>query len=1232
MNEFVDSSRQHAAEAEVNLPADAEFRERALDPASSFIVQAPAGSGKTELLTRRVLTLLACVDEPEEILAITFTRKAASEMRQRVMESLFAAQSDIAPASSYEAQGRALALAVLERDTDREWQLLRNPQRLNLRTIDALCTSLAHRLPVVSQLGAPAAVVEDAMPLYRLAASQLLDAQVGSLDLVLLQLGNRLDNAQSLLAEMLANRDQWQRYVWGYTDMDALRGELERMLGELVQSRLSRLQDCMPDRLDEVLPALLREAARIFLALKVSDKPSDVKAQALLADLDVLPGGDADDVVMWQAIAHALLTQAGTARKSVTRGNGFPVAAKDATALDMSVADLKALKERMSSLLKELGEYPEFVELLQEVRSLPLGGYREDDWALLEQLLRVLPDLLIELLSVFTERGVVDFVEMAMRAQLALGTSDAPTDLALALDLRLKHLLIDEFQDTSRTQFKLFELLVAGWERDDGRSFFAVGDPMQSIYRFRDADVTLFEQARDSGIGGLELTPLTLSVNFRAAPAVIGWVNDTFAGLFPQQSDVAIGAVSYAASVAHLTGNGGVQVHALVDQDNQAEARKVASLAAEAIALDTQHRVAILVRSRAQAADIFTALQQCGIAYQAIDMDLLGDRPVVRDLLSLCLALRYPHDRLHWLAILRAPWCGLTLADLHVLMQDSHQQPLIELLNEPERREALSDDGRARIERLLDVIEPAVQRAPRAALMPWVEACWLQLGGPAVCRDRVDLDAAERCIARLQNLEASGQLWQPSVLRTAMQSLYAAASDDASVQVQIMTLHKAKGLEFDTVILPALGRRPRGDQQKLLNWFESTIDGEQQLLLAPITERGAGPDPINELVRRARSRCDTQEKLRLLYVACTRAKSQLHLVGQARHKQDGSLGVPSVNSLLHPLWPRLEPDFLRAAELDTAELDTHVSEATDSPIAKPDTHISRTTDSPVEKPGAHAQGTESSDHQQAPASPRKTTQISFEFDADPVKPEHPGNGSLPNTGETLLDTKSSGTTDSAPPLRRLPLDWSPPELSRFSWSQLEKPPKPTTQAVEYQWAGTAARDIGTVVHRQLQRFAEQPEPLSTDLLDGLPDIVERQLRNVGVPKVKLPGAVEQVMRALGNTLEDERGRWVLSGEHQQARSEWALSVVEDGWVRRVIIDRTFVDTDGVRWVVDFKTGDHRGGNLATFLDQEQERYADQLSRYADIIRRMDKHPIRLGLYFPMVRGWREIDFPAGKLS
>jgi ATP-dependent helicase/nuclease subunit A len=104
----------------------------------------------------------------------------------------------------------------------------------------------------------------------------------------------------------------------------------------------------------------------------------------------------------------------------------------------------------------------------------------------------------------FQEGGEVDFIEIAARASLALGDDEAPTDLAQALDYRISHLLVDEFQDTSPVQVELLEQLTRGWLPDDGRTLFVVGDPMQSIYRFRKADVGLFLRVRQRGIGGID--------------------------------------------------------------------------------------------------------------------------------------------------------------------------------------------------------------------------------------------------------------------------------------------------------------------------------------------------------------------------------------------------------------------------------------------------------------------------------------------------------------------------------------------------------------------------------------------------------------------------------------------------------------------------------------------------------------------------------------------------------
>src|SRR5262245_3190963 len=153
---------------------DAPERAAALDPARSFIVQAPAGSGKTGLLIQRFLRLLATVEDPEEILAITFTRKAAAEMRRRVLQALHRAGDASPPADSNDRITWQLARAALERDRARAWQLDRNATRLRIQTIDALCASLARQLPVLARLGATPAVVDDPRDLYREAAERTL--------------------------------------------------------------------------------------------------------------------------------------------------------------------------------------------------------------------------------------------------------------------------------------------------------------------------------------------------------------------------------------------------------------------------------------------------------------------------------------------------------------------------------------------------------------------------------------------------------------------------------------------------------------------------------------------------------------------------------------------------------------------------------------------------------------------------------------------------------------------------------------------------------------------------------------------------------------------------------------------------------------------------------------------------------------------------------------------------
>src|SRR5690606_4067103 len=152
------------------LPPDHEARTRALEPGESFIVQAPAGSGKTELLTQRYLRLLATVNDPEEVIAITFTRKAAAEMQARILRALEQARSAPEPPGGFSRATWRLAAGALERDRERRWDLSDNPRRLRIHTIDSLCARLTRQMPVLSRLGAQPETVEDAMHLYRAAA------------------------------------------------------------------------------------------------------------------------------------------------------------------------------------------------------------------------------------------------------------------------------------------------------------------------------------------------------------------------------------------------------------------------------------------------------------------------------------------------------------------------------------------------------------------------------------------------------------------------------------------------------------------------------------------------------------------------------------------------------------------------------------------------------------------------------------------------------------------------------------------------------------------------------------------------------------------------------------------------------------------------------------------------------------------------------------------------------
>jgi ATP-dependent exoDNAse (exonuclease V) beta subunit len=1098
------------------VPDNAQRRD-ALDPQRSFIVQAPAGSGKTELLIQRYLRLLSTVDHPEEIIAITFTRKASGEMRERVLQALNDAQSGREPQSPHEALTLELAGGALRRDRTLGWQLAENPSRLRIQTIDALCAGLTRQMPVLSRFGAQPDSVEDASLLYREAAQATLalvdeDAAVADdVESLLSHLDNDVSRIEGLLADMLARRDQWLRHLH--------RGEREELESALQHARRRALQ-----RLDSALPA----AAVTEL---------QAVAGYVLGNLGL--GSFSADAECWSRLAGAFLTADDGWRKRLTKDEGFPAGKPG-----------QPWKARALELFAMLDAGDDFREALADMRRLPPERYSEGQWQALGAILRLLPYAVAQLKLVFQSRRQVDFTEVAQGALRALGEEGEPTDLALALDYRIRHLLIDEFQDTSISQNELVARLMAGWSDGDGRTLFAVGDPMQSIYRFREAEVGLFLRARAEGIGGITLHPVALASNFRSQAGIVEWVNAAFASVMPAAEDMVSGAVPYTASTAvrEALPGAAVTVHALTGDDGMEEARRVAGIVSEAHREDPAATVAILVRSRGHLRHIVPQLKAAGLRFRAIDIEPLGQRPVVQDLLALTRALAHPGDRIAWLAVLRAPWCGLTLADLHVLAADAMPATLWDALCDEDRIAALSAGGRERALRLRGVLAECIEHRARKPLREQVAGAWYALGGPACVDSASALEDAETYFRYLDRHEDAGELPDRGAFEEGLEDLYAAADPAAGDGLQIMTIHKSKGLEFDVVILPGLARAPRGDDKKLFLWTEQPeAAGAEELLLAPIHATEEDSDPIYDWIRRFHAHRQHLEDGRLLYVAATRARRRLHLFGSVKAKLDAegamAAATPSSQSLLGKLWPVVAPAF-EAAVRD---------------------HV-----------------------------PQEVRQAGV------------------------------ATIDQA--LHRLPAGWQLPAAPEAVQWNAPMDTARVQEALEFSWAGETARHVGTVVHRWLQRIAEDGVACwDEQRVEAQRPALRAALAAQGVGDGELDDAVLRATRALANCIADGRGRWIL-GRQLQARSEWRLTGVSGGQLASIVIDRSFVDDQDVRWIIDYKTSVHEGADIDAFLDNEHARYRGQLERYARMLHAGGERRIRLGLYFPLLGGWREWDY------
>ena len=1121
---------------EALLAADRAAREAALDATRSFIIDAPAGAGKTELLTQRFLLLLSRVDDPEEIIALTFTNKAAAEMRERILQSLRSAtqplQADTLP---HKVTTYKLAAAVLERNDERQWQLLQQPDRLRVMTLDALSARIARQMPLLSRFGTQPAIANDPGTFYEQAARNtlaLLEENTPESDAVaeaLAYFDNDAGRLQKMLISMLARRDQWLSHAY-QSDPSSLQADVSRVLQALIAQQLASIAQRISPARQQTFMAAARYAA---------ERSPDSPIHALLDWHSPLTAGPAQ-LPQWRALADLFLTGKNELRKTYQKP------------INLAGAANQAQKQVLLDAIQDLSATGDG-QALAEIRDLPDPALDAASSTIISHLATLLRIAHAQLWLVFIQEQAVDFSEIATRACAALGDDDAPSEIHERLDYRLRHLLVDEFQDTSPAQIKLLERLTAGWEHDPERSVFLVGDPMQSIYRFRKADVGLFLQVKEHGLGKLQPEHLQLYLNNRSYGKIIDWVNDIFVDVFAKNNDAMLGAVVYAPSVPNKghTAQAGVTIHPIISGDRDPgtgdlapkslsdarEARRIVELIQTARAEHPTGSIAVLVRARSHLSALVDQLQQATprLPFQAVEIDALGSRQTIQDLVSLTRALHHRADRVHWLAILRAPWCGLTLIDLHTLAGDDHEQTLWSLMQDDARIARLTEDGRARLLSLRQAMTEAYDARGLQRPRRWVEGVWHALGGPACLQSATDINDVVAYFELLDTLDDRGAL-DLTLLDPALDKLFAAADTSPdSDKIQLMTIHKSKGLEFDTVILPGLHRTPPPDDKALLLWDNTLLDDsserlDEHLVVAPAPPPGAPesnvPTPYDLLRKFERARARNEDK-RVLYVAATRAIRHLHLLAIASRdpKADdaATLKSPAATSLLAPLWPALEATFSTAAR------------------------------------------------QPAPSAPVTSTLDPASFVPKLLRVSQPC---------ALQTPLSSAEPDSA-------------------------------DAPASTFGNTLEMDIGTLVHQYLEAFATDGlDTWDSARVTQLQPRFAQAFMAQGHENDVAADAAQRVHDTLQQALSDDISRWIL-GPREQAGCEVPLSSLahlmnvtdeqdtEAGAnPQHHVIDRTFLE-NGTRWIIDYKTLNiHATAELDAQLHAKANSYRPQLQRYA----------------------------------
>ncbi|GCB03028.1 exodeoxyribonuclease V subunit beta [Ralstonia sp. SET104] len=918
----------HAYERDGAAVSPEAFSRAACDPARSVVVEACAGSGKTWLLVTRMLRLLLAGAAPSDVLAITFTRKAAEEMRQRLLDIL----AQLASADDEGVVRELIARTVDERDAPALIEIARglyarvleSPSRMAIDTFHGWFGSLLRGAPLSSGVQQGAALREDAGRLRRESEAPfwrgLLAEGHADLRAAYEMLADLVGDFQAgrLLDAMFHQRSDWWAYKTqsGEHPLDAL----DALLGDdaTVDPLIEALQDAA------LLADMLRVSGWLGQGGAAEGKRAITIESAVTAARAMDVSDEAARAQAFDTLFAAFHTQAGKAR-----------ACKPTKVL------IKAVGDDHAQTLVTL--HASLCEALTKVQA----RRQEAQVRAVNAALFALGDALIERYQAYKRQArAMDFTDLEWEAARLMQQEDTAAYLQVRLDARYKHLLLDEFQDTNPMQWRILQGWLAGYAGTGTQpSVFLVGDPKQSIYRFRRADARLFEAARDMLVAEFNATVLRTNRTRRNAPAVLEWVNAVFLQarargdypIYAEQSTAVDAPVGQALLLPLVPVPEAEPADEAAPRDTLTEPRKEAGdsqryeegcqVAACLRALHANERIRegdierpvrwsdfqLLVRRKRYLADYERALRDAGVPYLSPRRGGLLATLEALDLCALLDFLMTPQADLSLAHVLRSPIFAVTDADLIALAQFGEGavalawwERLTALAGQTDAALALRHAHRMLsrwlavaptlpVHDLLDHIvytgelkrryaerAPAANRDQVLANLDAFLKLALDLDGgryPSLPKFMAEL----RAIRQGDDEESPDEGMQGDM--DALDAIDAEVASEGLDAVQILTVHASKGLEAPfVVLLDSHHSDARVDTAGILiDWPPGAQAPTHFSAFGKMSERGLAREPLFQ----QESALAERENWNLLYVAMTRARQALIVSGVA-NKRDAA--------------------------------------------------------------------------------------------------------------------------------------------------------------------------------------------------------------------------------------------------------------------------------------------------------------------------------------------------------